>query len=54
LLHVAVAGAVLIAALLAAYKLAVLSQRAWLPQPREWIDLTEPAQDGPAKEPSKP
>jgi len=41
-LHLAVAGAVLLAALLAASKLAALSRAGWPQQPRAWVDLDEP------------
>jgi len=45
LLHLAVAGAVLIAALLAASKLAALSRPAWPQEPRAWVELDETETD---------
>ena len=51
-LHLAVAGAMLLAALLVASKLAALSRPAWPRQPRAWVDLEEPEPvgEGPAAE----
>ena len=46
LLYLAVAVAILIAALLAASRLAALSRSAWPQKPTIWVDLTEPGTGG--------
>lgn len=45
-LYLAVAGAVMLAALLAASRLAALIRPAWPQQPRAWVDLEEPEPAG--------